>query len=732
MRKRYLIIFGIFILMFKLAYPYQTAGTKYSSNLLILSSGGGSTSSTKFNSMFAISQDAVGSTSSAKFLTKLGFYQSGIIATEILNTLPNITIPSLNPVISNTSSDIQCIATARDSQNQTLIVEWWWYNSSTLKLWGNKTGVSNGTSTVITTLGSGNTTRGELWNCTVRASDGSLSSASRSSVINISNAPPTHSTPTITPSSPTTLSNLTCNYNNVNDIDSDRVVNITNWYRFNRSVTLFNMPFEGGSNSTRVRDYGPYYRTGKPYDDNITNYDGNTSARWNRTEGRVGGAFRFDGIDDYIYLAEHNLFDFANKSITLSAWIKGTRGTIMNHQTGGTPGSSWYWAYNQFNHRAVSNTISMSWSGTGDNQWHHVVVTMNGSFAAVYRDGVMVTNDTYSSLINNNNNPRIGAYGSSSTYPTMMFNGTIDEIMIINRSLTSHQVYQMYLAGSQSRSFNQLVDDETSTNDAWHCSVTPNDGYVDGTTKNSSIVTLQNSLPPAPTLIAPTNSNTTVHDLTPQFLWQASTDPDGDPLNYTINITQSICPGIYQTNNTPTSFTPSYELCRDKVYLWQVRAYDGTGYGPWSQTWNFTIQSYLSIIFTNDLVNFGIMYNNQSNSTDDPGLSALIVENTGNIVANISRISANASIWQSVGLNTVHFQFKADNDTTEANSFNWTASTTAWENLTAANILNKTVISYLQYNASNDEAEIDLKLKVPINEPVSVRSALIYLIGENS
>jgi hypothetical protein len=231
-------------------------------------------------------------------------------------------------------------------------------------------------------------------------------------------------------------------------------------------------------------------------------------------------------------------------------------------------------------------------------------------------------------------------------------------------------------------------------------------------------------------LIAPTNSNTTVHDLTPQFLWQAVSDPDGDAVNYTINITQSTCPDIYQTNITSTAFTPSFELCRDYIYYWQVRAYDGTGYGPWSSRWSFTIESYLSLIFTQDTVDFGVMSPSQTNNTDQAGLDPLVVENTGNIIANITKVSVNASLWQTVGLDTTYFQFKADNDATEANSFNWTGSSTSWTNFAAIGVDNRTVIQQLQYNSTNDEAELDIKVTVPINEPSLLRRVLIYLIGE--
>jgi hypothetical protein len=114
--------------------------------------------------------------------------------TIIQNIIPNITVPTFTPVNPNSLSNIQCNATPTDAENATLTVEYWWYNNSVLHSYGNRTGLTNGTNAVITTLGFGNTTNGETWNCTVRSFDGTNRSAFRSAAVLISS--------TITPISP--------------------------------------------------------------------------------------------------------------------------------------------------------------------------------------------------------------------------------------------------------------------------------------------------------------------------------------------------------------------------------------------------------------------------------------------------------------------------------------------------------------------------------------------------
>ncbi|MBU0757146.1 MAG: hypothetical protein KKF44_03720, partial [Nanoarchaeota archaeon] len=307
-----------------------------------------------------------------------------------------------------------------------------------------------------------------------------------------------------------------------------------------------------------------------------------------------------------------------------------------------------------------------------------------------------------------------------------------DEFKIFNYSLSSDQVDAEYKAGLAGHSANILVSIETSLNDQWFCSVTPNDGYADGLTKNSTAVTINttNTPPPQVTLTSPTNGNETIHDMMPVFMWSNVTDPDANPVNFTINITTSVCDDIYQGNLTSLNYTPSVELCLAHVYYWQVRAYDGTEYGEWSDLWNFTIEPYLSLSLTSSAVDFGTMEINSTNDTDS-GPTPLVVQNDGNVMANITWVSVNQSLFSSVGLDTEYFQFKVDNDSTENNSFNWTESTTTWTNLTLISSQNKTAVSYLDYNDSNDEAEIDLRLWVPYNEPPGAKEVTIYIIGEN-
>jgi hypothetical protein len=98
---------------------------------------------------------------------------------------PKITSLSIEPIMPNTTSNLECYATVVDELNQTLTVEYWWYKNNNFALGGNKTGVINNTNTLINTLGSGNTSQDEIWNCTIRATNSFVFSSYNSTNVSI-------------------------------------------------------------------------------------------------------------------------------------------------------------------------------------------------------------------------------------------------------------------------------------------------------------------------------------------------------------------------------------------------------------------------------------------------------------------------------------------------------------------------------------------------------------------
>ncbi len=609
------------------------------------------------------------------------------------------------------------------------------------------------------------------------------------------------------------------------------------------------MPFEGvnGRESANATDYSGY-------GNNLTVL----GARWNRTGGKIGGAYLFNGSGNVLECLDANCggtnagdLDMGTQDWTALAWVKTFTGgnvvTKSGFMCGGGNPDGWGFGVYENGHlsaglhdQASADCKFTADDGTSvnDGNWHLIAgVFDRDGYLTRYADGQKTGADLditslTGDVIDDTKNFYIGMRDEAGD--PGYFNGSIDEVRIFNFSLTRDQIYQIFLEENKSKNAQVMLFNETSLNDQWICSVTPNDGYFDGTTKNSTAVTIsstntapsitalsfsppaaktssdiqcnatitddlnssinaeywwynnsvlalsgnktvsnstntiittlgsgnttkgetwnctiraydgviysstnsttiaiQNSAPLTVTLLSPANGNTTVWSNPPTFYWQNTTDADNDPLNYSLNLTSSSCPDYGVFNNISSlSFLPGNELQMSCVYFWQVLASDGTGNSSWSDRYNFTIEPAVILTLTTSSVDFDTLNINSMTDTDN-NKSPIVVRNDGNLMANIS-ISINQSIFSTYADNTEYFQFKADNDTTESGSFNWTASVTTWTNLTVISSMNESAISNLNYVDTKDDAEIDIKIAVPSNEPPGAREATLYVIGQQS
>jgi len=404
-------------------------------------------------------------------------------------------------------------------------------NEQILQLYND--GLKNTSSKIIV---SEETNLDEEWLCSVTPNDGQndgLTKNSSSVIIFDTGVPTWVDDPVIEPSTPTVLSNLSCEFT-VTDADGDNVVNITNWYKNNKSITVLYMPFEGnGNEADNAADYSGYGNNGTVF-----------GATWNRTGGKIGGAYEFvSASSNYLSLSNPIGIPIGNDNYTIEAWINpdngadnmgivgwgnyGTNYEVNAFRTyngcGGNLGLVNYW---------WGEDISACSSYSVGSQWFHVAVTYDGTTRTLWINGDKLSSDQPSNTHNvpNTNNFRIG-FTNSGEY----FDGHIDELRIYNRSLTRDQLYQNYLAGNYSKSPNILIFNETNEGEEWLCSVTPNDGQNDGLTKNSSSVIISSSTPPTwvdDPVIEP-STPTVLSNLSCEF---NVTDADGDNV---VNITRT-------------------------------------------------------------------------------------------------------------------------------------------------------------------------------------------------
>ncbi|MCK4670720.1 MAG: hypothetical protein KAT43_05965, partial [Nanoarchaeota archaeon] len=393
--------------------------------------------------------------------------------------------------LNNTGSNLTCWVNATaDTSNITVYFKW--YNNSVEETsLAGEINVNASNLTLVSTLDSANTTKGENWTCSVLGYDGSNNESdwNNASLI-IVNTVPTHTTPILNSSlgTNTTAENLTVYNQSTFDADDDPVKNIINWYKNGTSITTLNMPFEAwGGNGTHnesnwTKDYTPYGNNGTVI-----------NATWNATAGYDGfGAYEFDGVGDYIDAGSAGSLNVQD-DFTIAAWVKTTsttscsgtpQCTIVSKKDAGSP-------YVGYSMRINANVIKINLNHTADNWkagtsdvgsgWHHVVWTFNGSNSTIYVDG----NVDASYIMTKTTTPTSNLFIGKSAFDTTPFNGTIDEVMIYNRSLSAEQIWALY----QNRT-DLIVANETQVNDTWYACITPNDQDPDGVENCSNNVTI--------------------------------------------------------------------------------------------------------------------------------------------------------------------------------------------------------------------------------------------------
>ncbi|MBU5557737.1 MAG: PGF-pre-PGF domain-containing protein [Candidatus Aenigmarchaeota archaeon] len=425
------------------------------------------------------------------------------------------------------------------------------------------------------------------------------------------NTKPTHTTPILnsTTGNNYTSDNLTCYNQSTSDANGDTVKNIYNFYKNATSVMVLNMPFEGGGNSTFIRDYSGY-------GNNATF----ANATFNRTGGYDGrGAYEFNR-NSWIYIPDSTSLNIT-ENITIMAWIK-TRNVSHNLQYIVEKGYNdidnyaLYLALNQlafeYNSSNTYQSVTTTTANLVANTWYHVAVTTNGTALKFYLNGNNIENFTLTNPIS----PKpyalmIGAQNKSTgAYP---FNGTIDEVMILNSTLTPEQIKAIY----QNKT-NTIVSQELAAGQNWTCQVTPNDGYIDGSTLTSNWLVIKAITDNYPTalLIAPLNASIDV-DGDVSFTCNASDDFQLSNITFYWNYS-----GSWQANGTAvvsgTNNSTTFERTNlnDGTILWNCRACDNASqcsFAPanWTVTVNKTLQNQPPKITLNLPANNTIFNNTQ-------------------------------------------------------------------------------------------------------------------------
>lgn len=173
--------------------------------------------------------------------------------------------------------------------------------------------------------------------------------------------------------------------------------------------------------------------------------------------GRIGQAFSFDGLDDFVFVPASSNWAFGTGDFTVDFWMYGStnddRRPLINNRRNLNPGNENMWAieiYNVANRVEFHSGRSILLTATNlltSSSWNYIAVTRSSSTLSIYINGVLSGSVSNSNDFSEINDLQIGRdILPLSDLGGKSFQGLIDEVAIFNRALTSQEVSDRYNA----------------------------------------------------------------------------------------------------------------------------------------------------------------------------------------------------------------------------------------------------------------------------------------------
>jgi hypothetical protein len=181
-------------------------------------------------------------------------------------------------------------------------------------------------------------------------------------------------------------------------------------------------------------------------------------------DGKCGGAFEFDGIDDYVRIRTNEGLRFGSNSFTICAWVRWKTQKQQKYQT--IVGTNWGAQYlvelRITQDDKIEFLVLTRWPDAGcvtfeqssieSDRWHHVAGVRDAEKRRVmlYVDGKkMAEGEDHSGEVDTTVDWSVGTMIGSNNEPDHnvdrhFFHGAIDEVMIFRRALDATEVYELY------------------------------------------------------------------------------------------------------------------------------------------------------------------------------------------------------------------------------------------------------------------------------------------------
>jgi hypothetical protein len=191
-------------------------------------------------------------------------------------------------------------------------------------------------------------------------------------------------------------------------------------------------------------------------DDQLGLINGTINGATVTNNSKFGQAYDFDGVNDYI---QYNPVDETYSEITISAWSNyhdTGRGNNIIYDSGDIEildihgGGSWKCYYNN----GSGFQFATCSDGYETGEWFHTSCSWDGSTIKIYKNGVECGS---TSMVGGSIDLEYFTMGSSSQgSPDTFINGTIDDVMIFNRSLSDDEVKELYVKGLASWDYTEF------------------------------------------------------------------------------------------------------------------------------------------------------------------------------------------------------------------------------------------------------------------------------------
>lgn len=231
----------------------------------------------------------------------------------------------------------------------------------------------------------------------------------------------------------------------VDNVSLYKVGNQVGYWKLNEIEGLVARDSTKYHNDGDLQGYGDDTRYTYDYTNNSNDGTINGNLFYNSSAGYYGGAYEFDGVNDYILISNTG-FNSSINNFTLGGWSwasnsnddswGGIRGFGTAYADGLVLIQDRLLAYNG------SSIISMYYAPAPTNEvWNHIMVVHNvdEKNLTVYVNGVSAGSTVYTGiLIDRDDEIYLGGGGNR------WLTGSMDEIMVFNRSLSATEIGQIY------------------------------------------------------------------------------------------------------------------------------------------------------------------------------------------------------------------------------------------------------------------------------------------------